>query len=306
MSLLERFFTGERLELNERTRGDMQGRFVQLSDGITHYEIEGPRDGPLVVLIHGFSVPQFIWDPTFKALVVAGFRVLRYDLFGRGFSDRPHRTNNRDFFVRQLSELLDALAIQEPANLVSLSMGAVVAVEFANRYPERVGTLSFIDPAGFDLELPCTVRLVFVPVIGEILLGMFNLLGTKALLVSMLGDFYKPTQEALNAFVPRYQTQMLYRGFKRSLLSTLRAGMLDEDLSPFRKLATSPIPIQLIWGWEDATVPYKHHKTFLQLLPQTEFHPIDQAGHIPHFERPDVVSPILVEFLQRYITIMAR
>lgn len=37
--------------------------------------------------MHGFSVPYYIWEPTFAALVQAGLRVLRYDLYGRGYSD---------------------------------------------------------------------------------------------------------------------------------------------------------------------------------------------------------------------------
>ena len=64
------------------------------------------------MLIHGFSVPYFIFDPTFNFLTKAGWRVLRYDLFGRGFSDRPHVRYNIDLFVRQLKELLDALNIK--------------------------------------------------------------------------------------------------------------------------------------------------------------------------------------------------
>jgi len=45
--------------------------------------------GPAVALVHGFSVPYYVWDPTAPELARAGFRVLRYDLYGRGYSDRP-------------------------------------------------------------------------------------------------------------------------------------------------------------------------------------------------------------------------
>ena len=62
---------------------------MRLSDGFTHYELGGPPTGHLVVLAAGFSVPYYIWDPTFSALTEAGVRVLRYDYYGRGFSDRP-------------------------------------------------------------------------------------------------------------------------------------------------------------------------------------------------------------------------
>ena len=69
----------EQRELDDTARAEMPGQFVKLSDGYTHYEIAGPADRPVVVLAAGFSVPYYIWDPTFAALTAAGFRVLRYD-----------------------------------------------------------------------------------------------------------------------------------------------------------------------------------------------------------------------------------
>ena len=84
---------------------------MRLTDGYTHYELGGPADGRVVVLAAGATVPYYIWDPTFKALVDAGFRVLRYDYYGRGFSDRPDIPFTQDLYVRQLRELLDAVHI---------------------------------------------------------------------------------------------------------------------------------------------------------------------------------------------------
>jgi pimeloyl-ACP methyl ester carboxylesterase len=53
----------------------------------------------------------------------------------------------------------------------------------------------------------------------------------------------------------------------------------------------------LIWGMEDQTVPFKHSAKFMQLVQQTEFHAIDQAKHIPQFERPEKVNPLIINFL---------
>ena len=79
----------EQHELDATVRARMPGQFAKLSDGYTHYELGGPSQGRVVVLAAGFSVPYYIWDPTFAALTAAGFRVLRYDYYGRGYSDRP-------------------------------------------------------------------------------------------------------------------------------------------------------------------------------------------------------------------------
>ena len=124
------------------------GSFVQLTDGVTHYELSNITKDHTVVLVHGFSVPYFIFDPTFHFLTRCGFRVLRYDLFGRGFSDRPDVNYNIDLFVEQLAELLDALRLTRPVTLIGLSMGGPISTTFTARYPERVNKLVLIDPAG--------------------------------------------------------------------------------------------------------------------------------------------------------------
>ena len=61
----------EKLELDDSVRRATPGQFVRLTDGYTHYEIAGPPGGHVVVLATGFSVPYYIWDPTFAALTGA-------------------------------------------------------------------------------------------------------------------------------------------------------------------------------------------------------------------------------------------
>ena len=82
---------------------------------MTHYQLAGPPAVHTVVLVHGFSVPYYIWDPTFDGLVAAGFRVLRYDLFGRGWSDRPDARYDPNFFDEQLVQLLGAPGFANPS-----------------------------------------------------------------------------------------------------------------------------------------------------------------------------------------------
>jgi pimeloyl-ACP methyl ester carboxylesterase len=296
--MFDRIFAGESLVMDDSVRATQPGQSARLSDGVTYYELGGPKDGKPVVLIHGFSMPGFIWDPTFAGLSTAGFRTLRYDLFGRGFSDRPHVRYDKGTFIRQLADLLDALKLHQ-VDIVSLSMGAVIAAEFAFRFPKRVRRLAFVDPAGFDLGLPLAVKLLNIPLIGEVMLGVLNLFGGRTLIESMLADFYQPTQEVKDHFIGRYSEQMKYQGFKRSLLSSLRAGMLDEDLQLFERLGQLNKPNLLIWGKEDPTVPVRHNETFRKLVPNTEFHLIELAGHIPHYEKPGTINPILIEFLNR-------
>ena len=60
-------------ELNDEVRSHTDGSFIQLSQGYTHYELGGNPVNEPVVLVHGFSVPYFIYDPTFQFLTVYTF-----------------------------------------------------------------------------------------------------------------------------------------------------------------------------------------------------------------------------------------
>src|SRR5512135_3114691 len=116
-------YRGETETLDDAARAALPGQFVALPDGIVHYELAGPPGGPVVVLVPGISVPYTTWDANFPALANAGLRVLRFDLYGRGYSDRPDVAYDADLFDRQIANLLSALGLGDPLNLVGLSMG---------------------------------------------------------------------------------------------------------------------------------------------------------------------------------------
>lgn len=270
------------------------GDFVRLPSGVTHYQVGGPPDGRPVVLVHGFSVPYFIWDPTFEYLVEQGCRVLRYDLLGRGFSERPAVRYDLDLFVAQLRELLDALDIYAPVNLFGLSMGGPITASFMAHFPQRVACLGLIDPAGgAAIAFPLYLRLLSAwPAVGE---ALFALVGEERLVQGIASDFFDPSLVA--AFIEKYRAQLRYTGFVRAILSTIREGMLGDFSAVYRQVGALALPVLLLWGDHDTTVPLAHSQILRRLIPQTQFHLIPDSGHIPHYERPQIVNPLLLDFL---------
>ena len=284
---------GETKRLTDETRANLPGSFIRLTDGVVHYELAGPEDAPVVVLVHGFSVPYFIWDPTFERLVEAGYRVLRYDLYGRGYSDRPHARYDTILFYRQLDSLLNTLGIETCRAVFGLSMGGVVAAEFAVQQPERLEKLVLVDPAGFQLDYPAVYKILLVPLVGDLI---FSLVGEETLKSSMADDFYDP--KLVEAFLEAYKPQMAYKGFRRAILSTIRTGITEDGMDVYRRLGQMDgPPVLLVWGEEDQTVPFKFSKVLISLVPRIKFHPIKNSGHIPHYENADEVTPIFLEFL---------
>ena len=57
------------------------------------------------------------------------------------------------------------------------------------------------------------------------------------------------------------------------------------------------LPALLIWGREDKTVSAADIQQIEELIPGIEYHTIEEAGHIPQYERPEVVNPLLINFL---------
>ncbi|MEW6286533.1 MAG: alpha/beta hydrolase [Chloroflexota bacterium] len=281
--------------LNDEARKFAGGSFVTLTDGITHYELSNPEGRQTVVLVHGFSVPYFIFDPTFDFLTQHGFCTLRYDLFGRGFSDRPRLRYNMDLFVRQLHDLLDALRFNRPVSLIGLSMGGPIAATFTARHPERVKSLTLIDPAGARaISLSPMLKAMKLPGLAE---AVFGLVGSESLLKSAAKDFFDP--ELVGMFLDKYKVQMQYKGFKRAILSTIRNNMLGSFIESYKAVGNMDKPVLLVWGRNDTTVPFVHSNDLRAAMPQAEFHVIEDCGHIPHYEKPGEFNPILLEFLKK-------
>jgi pimeloyl-ACP methyl ester carboxylesterase len=287
-------FRDETREINELTRQEASGSFIQLSDGFTHYELGNPAASETVLLVHGFSVPYFIYDTTFAFLTQAGFRVLRYDLFGRGFSDRPETDYNTDLFVRQIADLLDALHITCPVSLVGLSTGGPITAAFTVRFPERVNKLVLIDPIGAKaLPFAPLLKVAALPSVGEAVLNLVKSNGVTMKVAYLFNG------ELVEEFQSRYILSTQYKGFRRAILSTIRSGTLDPCLNVYEQIGKMNKPVLLFWGRNDPTVPLKHSRLLQRAMPQTELHVIDQCGHAPHHEKPEEVNPILLEFLRR-------
>jgi pimeloyl-ACP methyl ester carboxylesterase len=267
------------------------GQFVRLSDGYTHFELGGPADGPVVVLAAGLSVPYYIWDPSFKALVGAGFRVLRYDYYGRGYSDRPDIAYTHDAIVRQLTELLDALHLTGPIDLAGLSFGGAVVTTFADRNPDRVRSLVYVDPAfRSPYEVPFIDRL---PWLWDFLIAIFE---ERWWADRQLGDFHQP--ERFPDWPDRYEVQIQYRGFRRAQRSTTVNNATFDQGPELKRVGQHSRPVLAIWGKEDTSVPFEFSAALLEAMPRARLVPVESAGHLPHWEQPDVVHPALIAFLR--------
>jgi len=260
---------------------------------MVHYELDGPRSGEIVALVHGLTTPLFIWDPMFEMLTKEGFRVLRYDLFGRGYSDRPKVKYNKDFYDRQLFELLTELKLtKQSINIIGLSLGGAICTNFAINHSNLVKRVVLIDSA-FPSKMPKKLKLLRIPVLNKL---MFKIANPKALIAGMSKNFYRI--ENFPDYSGKFTEQMQYKGYTRAVISTIVDGDFQKIPERYKKLGELNIPVQLFWGEYDALIPYENIEKLIEAIPNILFHPIEKAGHVSNYERPDLVNPLLLKFLK--------
>ncbi|WCT10765.1 alpha/beta fold hydrolase [Mucilaginibacter jinjuensis] len=275
----------EKKELTDADRKKAGGEYIKLSKGITHYQIAGPDTGKTIILIHGFSVPYYIWDGTFEYLVSQGFRVVRYDMYGRGFSDRPYITYRKDVYIDQLTELISALKLRTPLSIAGISFGGGVTTDFTCLHPELVDKVILIDPTYKD-KRPNVPQ--FVTIFEEAITPDDRAMG-------QLSDFKYPQNHP--DWVDKYKVQMEYKNFRWALASTEYNYHYNAPESN-ACLNTKHKPVLLIWGKEDHTVPFKYSDSIRSVL-KTDFFPVPDAGHLPSIEKADTVNAKILAFLRQ-------
>ena len=271
--------------MNEAARKNTSGKFIQLTAGVTHYDAGGTDSGKVVILVHGFSVPYYIWDGTYDSLVQAGFHVIRYDEFGRGFSDRPDVRYDPVLYRTQLYELINSLKLKAPISLAGVSFGGAVVSDFVVHYPQMIDKITLIDPVYSFGKIDAP----------EIIANYKLAIDHEKQAAGQLDDFKYP--EKFPGWVDKYKVQMQYKGFRHALISTRNNYSKDSIIANYQALGSLQKKILLIWGREDQTVPFQYSDSLRKILP-VDFFPVDDARHLPYLEKPTLVNQKIISFLK--------
>ncbi|BBO74741.1 alpha/beta hydrolase [Desulfosarcina widdelii] len=284
-------FNPETKDLNDVERKKLGGTYIRLSNGITHYKLEGPDNGELVVLVHGGTVPLWTWDKQIQPLKEQDYRILRYDMYGRGYSDRPNVVYDQQLYRAQLLELLDKLGLKKPFDLIGLSLGGGIATTFTAHHPERVRNLVLISPLINDFKVPFFVQ---IPIVREFIT---RLAGIK-IITNRFISLFEGSPEA-KKYLQLFTEQTTYKGFQRSLLSMLRNDAISGDYSPsYQSVGEQDRKVFLIWGNEDEEVTKTMIDRIKSLMPDLEFKPVEKAGHGVLFQKPYVINELITRCLK--------
>ncbi len=285
----------EKKDLDDTARNQQGGSYIKLPDGVTHYELTGPETGQVVVLMHGFSIPMYVWDAQVEPLTKAGFRVLRYDMFGKGYSDRPETNYDQALFRKQLINLLDGLKIQGPVDLVGLSVGGGLAVDFTANFPDRVNKLALVDPViTTSAKYDSLMKLLGPPVMGEFLMRLV----TTNILAGRAADLMKKSPKAAE-YDKLFRDQTHFKGFERATISMIRGDAIKDYRADYLTVGKQNRPIMLIWCTLDEDITPPMVEEIRKSMPNLVFKRLDGIGHDPQVEVPDTVNSLLIDFLKQ-------
>lgn len=279
--------------MSDGRRGSAPGQFAELSQGVTHYHLSGPAEGPLVVCVHGLTTPSFVWQALAKGLVARGFRVLVYDLYGRGFSDRPEGVQDKVFFNRQLEDLLAHLGIDEPFHLIGYSMGGAIATGYAATHPARVRRLVLLASAGLARADAPMVRFIRDRGIAGrwLMLAAYPSLLRRG--IKAEGAEHKVPKEISEG----QQAQLEFQGFVPAVLASLR-GILARPLEgEHMAVRQSGLPVLALWGAEDAVIPASAMGQLAAWNRDARHEMIEDAGHGLPYTHCDIVLEHILAFL---------
>ena len=279
-----------------------EGAWVSLEKGNLYYRWYYPdtkvMNNETVVLVHGFSTPHFVWDGMKGFLLDAGYSVLVFDHYGRGYSERPKIKYTKDVFVQSLRGLLDSQKIPGQVHLVGYSMGGPIVGHFASEFPDMVKSISLIAPAGFMAENPTKDWWIMKPLIGEWFLNVF---GSRLFFQGNENKNEPPREDPLalskKEFIEKAGVQMQYKGFIDALLSTARNFNLFSTQEMFVDVGNLNKPILTIWGTEDEVVPFIGSKELMIYIPQSELLVLEGGKHDITYAEPSIVGAAIRDFL---------
>lgn len=283
---------------------------AQASGDSAHAAGEQPTQEIPLVLVHGFGASIGHWKHNVPAFAAAGYRVFVLDLLGFGGSGKPILEYSLELWEELLSDFAKEF-VQQPAVFVGNSIGALLSLMMSVNHPDQVRGSVLLNCAGGlshrPEELPPPLRVVmgtFNALVNSDQLGslMFNLVRRKPQIRRALKQVYRKPGSVTDELVDMLYEPSCDPNAQKvfAAILTAPAGPTIEELLPRMQK-----PMLVLWGEDDPWTPVAGSKIF-QVHAQetqgqsnaTEFVSIPRTGHCPHDERPELVNPLVVNWLR--------
>ena len=257
--------------------------------------------GPALLLIHGIGDNSSTWN-TVQSKLAQRYTVIAPDLLGHGKSDKPRADYSVAAYANGMRDLLAVLDI-ERVTVIGHSLGGGVAMQFCYQFPQLVDRLVLVATGGVTKDVNLVLRCASLPLGSEALAllrvplaqAVVQLAGTvvgtalgKRGFVRDLPDILRilselPEPKASAAFSRTLRAVVDWRGQVITMLD--------------RCYLTKSVPVQLIWGDEDAVIPVSHARMAHAAMPGSQLEIFRGSGHFPFHDDPDRFVEVVGRFI---------
>jgi pimeloyl-ACP methyl ester carboxylesterase len=268
---------------------------------------QGKQKG-VVLLFHGKNFSSDYWTLTIAGLTQAGYRVIAPDQIGFGKSSKPNVAYHFDDLAANTDGLLKSLGVKR-VSVIANSMGGMLAIRFARLYPQTVQKLVLENPLGledYSKDIP--------PQQNDNLLKL-EMAQTEASYRRFLQSYFPNWQPSYEKFVEVYVRVQKGQDYPAYAMTSVLTYQMIAEKPVVNDLPQLKMPVLLVIGQKDRTVfgrrfappeAVKSLGNFPELgkkaqaaIPNATLVPIDNVGHVPHIEAPDLFMKTVVQFLSQ-------
>ncbi|ODS51426.1 MAG: 3-oxoadipate enol-lactonase [Agrobacterium sp. SCN 61-19] len=256
--------------------------FARTNGVVLHYRLAGRRGAPRIAFANSLGSDMAIWEEVADELG-RDFELLFHDKRGHGLSEVAATPGGIADYANDLAGLLDHVGWEDAA-LCGVSVGGLIAMDFALRMPRRVAKL---------------VLMATAPKIGTPEAWNERIAAVRERGVAAIGD-----QIMQRWFSPDFRTSRAdaFSGWQRMLERTPAAGYVDtcaalRDADLTAAIASIGTPTLVIAGAQDLSTPPDLVAATARRIPAAAIRTIAGCGHLPCIEYPAEVASLLREFL---------
>jgi 2-hydroxy-6-oxonona-2,4-dienedioate hydrolase len=257
----------------------LQTKFADVWGHKVRYLEDGKSD-KTILLIHGLGGSAERWLRVIPILSPK-YRVIAPDMIGFGYSDKPSVDYTIEFFGKFLSAFIDTLRLKTVI-LVGTSLGGQIAAECTN-INNAIGKLVLVAPSGGMKQSTAAVD-------AYMMAALYPNDASARTAFEMMSNSGTVDEFTVSDFVKRMSIPNAKLAFISSALG-IKNSKIDESLQKIM------VPTLLVWGKEDRVIPIEHAKQFVASIRNCKFLELNDCGHLPHVEKPDIFSESILEFL---------
>jgi pimeloyl-ACP methyl ester carboxylesterase len=269
--------------------GAAPSQFVELGGGVkVHLRDEGPKDAPVIMLLHGSNADLHTWEPWVEALK-GQYRVIRFDQVGHGLTGPdPADDYSTANYVADIGEVADKLGLSTFI-IGGNSMGGKHALAYAIAHPERLAGLVLVDGSGGPMlklagekkekkgggNIGFTIaRMPGLNLIAE-------QITPRSLIAQSLEQSVSVKAIVTEAMIDRYWELLRYPGNRRATLTRF-----SQPYDPLRAedIAAVKTPTLILWGEEDRVIPVEAGQWLAKTIPGSKLVVYPKIGHLPQEE----------------------